>query len=246
MKKPLQISSRFPRFKRVSLVDMVFESIKDEIVSGKFVHDEKLPSQEIFSKELGVSRTVVREAWNKLASVGLVKIIHGHGSFVSFPDTDYLLEPIYDAIQLNKNTTQELFESRFYLEIIIVRLAAKRRKQSDITMLYKLVDEMEINSRKNDIAQIVQSDIEFHQALADISRNMVLKQFLLTIRKMIQNFLEDYTKIPGTPQSAIKYHTQIIKAIDKKDPILAQSTMELHLMNVIETMNRTLNLTLDF
>jgi DNA-binding FadR family transcriptional regulator len=113
MKKSIKSKVTLPHFKRGNLVEMVFVAIRDEILSGKFKPGEKLDSQEIFCKEFGVSRTVVREAWNKLASIGLIKTIHGHGSFVSHPDASNILDPICDAIQLDKNSTQDLLESRF-------------------------------------------------------------------------------------------------------------------------------------
>ena len=245
MKNSINTSVKLPHFKRGNLVEMVFNAIRDEILSGKFKQEEKLASQEFFCKEFGVSRTVVREAWNKLASIGLIKTIHGHGSFVSHPDASIILDPICDAIHFDKNTTRDLLESRFYLETIIVRLAAKRSTQKDIATLSKIVELMEINAAKNNTKQTIRYDIEFHQSLADISQNMVLKRFLLTISKMIKRFLEDYTKIPGTSQRAINYHQRIINAVAKKDPDLAEKEMKEHLIDVINTLRKTLNLKLE-
>ena len=245
MKNSINTKVTLPHFKRGNLVEMVFNAIKDEVLSGKFKQGEKLASQEVFCKDFGVSRTVVREAWNKLASIGLIKTIHGHGSFVNHPDASNILDPICDAIQLDKNSTQDLLESRFYLETIIVRLAAKRSTQKDIDKLSKIVELMEINANKNNSKQTIRYDIEFHQSLADISQNMVLKRFLLTISKMIQRFLEDYTKIPGTSQNAISYHKRIIRAVAKKDPDLAEAAMKAHLEDVIHTLRETLDLALD-
>ena len=245
MKNSIKTKVTLPHFKRGNLVEMVFDAIRDEVLSGKFKQGEKLASQEVFCKDFGVSRTVVREAWNKLASIGLIKTIHGHGSFVNHPDASNILDPICDAIQLDKNSTQDLLESRFYLETIIVRLAAKRSTQKDIAKLSKIVELMEINAGKNNNKQTIRYDIEFHQGLADISQNMVLKRFLLTISKMIQRFLEDYTKIPGTSQNAISYHKRIIRAVAKKDPDLAEAEMKAHLEDVINTLRETLDLALD-
>ncbi len=132
MKKSMKTKMDLPPFKRGNLVEMVFNALKNEILSGKFKRGEKLASQEIFCKEMGVSRTVVREAWNKLASLGL-----------------------------------------------------------------------------------------------------------------IQRFLEDYTKIPGTSQRAISYHKRIIQSVAKKDSDLAEAEMKEHLMDVINTLRETLDLTLD-
>ena len=203
MKNSINTKVTLPHFKRGNLVEMVFNAIRDEVLSGKFKQGEKLASQEVFCKDFGVSRTVVREAWNKLASIGLIKTIHGHGSFVNHPDASNILDPICDAIQLDKNSTQDLLESRFYLETIIVRLAAKRSTQKDIDKLSKIVELMEINANKNNSKQTIRYDIEFHQSLADISQNMVLKRFLLTISKMIQHFLPAAPDRSPRPRCAV-------------------------------------------
>jgi GntR family transcriptional repressor for pyruvate dehydrogenase complex len=230
---------------RGNLVEMVFDAIKDEILCGRFKQGEKLASQDTFCKEMGVSRTVVREAWNKLASIGLIKTIHGHGTFVNHPDANNILDPICDAIQLDQNSTRDLLESRLYLETIIVSLAAKRNKQKDIDRLSKIVEIMEINANNNNIKETIRYDVEFHKALAEISQNLVLKRFLLTISKMIHSFLEKYQKIPGTSQNAISYHKRILRAVQKKDSDLAESEMKEHIKDVINTLRETLNLSLD-
>ncbi len=89
-------------------------------------------------------------------------------------------------------------------------------------------------------------DIEFHQTLADISQNMVLKHLLLAISTMIKRFLEDYIKIPGTSKSAVSYHKSIIKALVEKDSDLAEAEMKAHLMDKIKTLPEKLNLNVRF
>ena len=111
MKNPVQTKFSLPKFKRGNLVEMVFNTLRDEILSGKFEQGEKLTSQETFCKELGVSRTVVREAWNRLSSVGLVKTLHGHGSFVNHPDASNMMEAIYkSAINYHKRIIKAIVE----------------------------------------------------------------------------------------------------------------------------------------
>ena len=231
-------SSFLPNLKRGSLVELVCSTLRNEILSGKYQKGERLASQEEFCKQLGVSRTVIREAWNKLSSMGLIQTLQGQGSFVSSPSAQKVIEPMSDAIRLDKSTSQELLETRFYLETITVRLAAHRSEEKDIAKLNEIVAQMENHSKKNNAKATIEYDIAFHQAIAEISQNMLLKQFLLTISMLIQRFLEDYTKVPGTSQRAVNYHKRIIKAIEQKKPDLAEVEMKDHLMDVINTLQR--------
>ena len=153
-----------------------------------------------------------------------------------------MMEAIYNTVWLDKNSTQELLETRFYLEAVIARLAARRNGPKDIDRLNKIVDLMEVSSIQKNNKESIRYDIEFHQTLADISQNMVLKHLLLAISTMIKRFLEDYTKIPGTSKSAINYHKRIIKAIVEKDSDLAEAEMIAHPMDVIKTLREELNL----
>jgi DNA-binding FadR family transcriptional regulator len=126
-----------------------------------------------------------------------------------------------------------------------LRNVISKQISTGLAKLSKIFELMEISANKNNYKQTIRYDIEFQHALADISQNMVLKRFLLPISKMIQRFLEDYTKIPGISQRAISYHKRIIQAVAKKDSDLAEAEMKEHLMDVINTLRETLNLALD-
>ena len=143
---------------------------------------------------------------------------------------------------MNKNSTQELLETRFYLEAVIARLAARRNEPKDIDRLNKIVDLMEVSSIQKNNNESIRYDIEFHQTLIDISQNMVLKHLLLANSTMIKRFLEDYTKIPETSKSAISYHKLIIKALVEKDSDFAEAEMKAHTIDVIKTLREKLNI----
>ena len=69
----------------VSLVDRVAEVLSDEITSGRLSPGDRLPSEVQLVEQLGVSRTVVREAVSRLRNAGLVEPRQGSGVFVLAP-----------------------------------------------------------------------------------------------------------------------------------------------------------------
>ena len=69
--------------KRVSIVQQVEQVIADRIADGTYAVDTKLPAEMTLSKQLGVGRGTVREAFRLLEAKGLVEIRPGRGAFVS-------------------------------------------------------------------------------------------------------------------------------------------------------------------
>ena len=72
-----------PNLEQGNLAERVFETLRDNILWGQFADGERLAPQELSGEQLGVSRTVIREALNKLALLGLVDIRQGIWTSIS-------------------------------------------------------------------------------------------------------------------------------------------------------------------
>ena len=226
----------FPSFKRNNLVEMVFDALKENILSGKFKEGDRLPTQEILAQQFGVSRTVMREALNKLSSLGLIGSYQGRGTFVHSPDAKTVMEPLFNALLLDKTSTRELMEARYYLEGIIARLAAKRIDLQQIKPLQELVISMEQHVHTGNIEAFVEEDLLFHLKLADISKNSILKRVIETLREMMFKLVGSVSRIPGTAQRAVDYHKRIFHALAQNDPDRAEYEMHQHILDVIKVL----------
>ncbi|MDT3995580.1 GntR family transcriptional regulator, partial [Mammaliicoccus fleurettii] len=69
--------------KRTSLVDVAVENLKEYITEHQFKNGDKLPSEKMLIEQLGVSRTVVREAISRLQQSGLIQVKSGSGMFIT-------------------------------------------------------------------------------------------------------------------------------------------------------------------
>ena len=101
-----------PNLRQGNLVEKVFETLRDNILSGQFQDGERLPPQESLGEQLGVSRTVIREALNKLATLGLVDIRQGSGTYVRATRAGGVMSPTLAILMANKGSMQELTETR--------------------------------------------------------------------------------------------------------------------------------------
>lgn len=228
----------FPSFKRNSLVEMVFTTLKENILSGKLSNGEMLPSQEALAEQFGVSRTVIRESIKQLSSLGLIKSYQGRGTFVQPASAKTVLAPMLDAFFLNESSTRELMETRLYLEKVIARLAARRVEPEDITSLERILDTMRQRANSGDVEGYAIVDSSFHLKLAEISRNSILASILENLREIIHEFMKSYGRIEGAIERAMNCHKRILNALAKKDPEMAEREMELHILDIIETLRK--------
>jgi GntR family transcriptional repressor for pyruvate dehydrogenase complex len=223
-----------PSFKRDNLVEMVFETLKGKILEGEFKDGDRLPTQEDLCQQFGVSRTVMRGALHKLSSLGLIESYQGRGTFVCHPKTKTMLEPLLvNALLLDKPTTRELIETRYYLERVIVRLAAKHIDDKQAEVLQDLVRQMDRNFQEGNIEAFSEGDLAFHIKLAEISKNSILKRLIEVIREMLAKFLDEFNRTPGAAERANEHHRKICDAVVRHDADSAEKGMQLHLRDVM-------------
>lgn len=238
-------STALPYFKRENLVEMVFDALKEKILNGHFKDGERLPTQEELCQQFGVSRTVMIGAFHKLSSLKLIESQQGRGTFVRMPNSNIVLEPIVNALLLDKPTTRELIETRYYLERSIVRLAAKRIDVQQAEELQHIVHEMKRNFQDGNIEAFSRGDLAFHMKLAEVSQNSILKRLIGVIREMLATFLEEFNRTPGAAERANEHHRKICDAIVAHDADSAEREMQLHLQDVMEILHAQYELDVD-
>ena len=84
----------------------------DMISSGEYGAGDRLPPERILVEQLGVSRTVVREALNLLETRGLIRVEHGRGAIVSADGADALHNNLGFLLRMEPSTLWELMEMR--------------------------------------------------------------------------------------------------------------------------------------
>lgn len=221
---------------REKLSERLFDIFKRDILSGHWKDGERLPTIEQLASQMRVSRTAMREALQKLSSIGLVEMRHGSGTYVKHLSANMLIEPMMDALSLEDNSTHELMEVRFYFEQIAARLAAVRAQPGDIAFLAGIHESMIDAMEQGDLAVFAQHDFLFHFALARIAGNRILRKIITVIREMMQQFINNYSRLPGAPGVAVEDHLRIIRAMEQHDPEAAEQAMKFHLQHVISTL----------
>lgn len=185
----------------------------------------RLPPERLLAEQLGVSRTVMREATKRLESQGLLEIRHGSGTWV----VNQLHKPVCGSLSLAmpklKERLRQLNEARLLVEPEIARQAATRRRKSHLALLGECQQTLFDSSNTK---AAVEADIAFHRALADAAGNEVFKLMLESIAELGRASRSATIGCVGK-EKAHTQHASILAAVEAGDAEAAAKTMRAHL-----------------
>lgn len=220
--------SNFKQLDTSSLVDRVEENIVQLLQEKKLKVGDSIPTEQELSVNLGVSRTVVREALLRLRMMGLIESKKRKGSVITSPDLFGVLSKSMNPHILDQDTLREIFEIRLVLEIGMADFIFQHITPSDIEELKKIVNN-EPSVSQNYLFNI-DHEIAFHGKLYDITGNATLRKFqgmLLPIFDYVHN--SGMLKKQG--QNKYVSHKGLVDILENGSPELFRNAMRNHLEN---------------
>jgi len=197
------------------LRELVFESLREAIISGKLPSGERVMEIQM-AEEMGVSRTPVREAIRKLELEGLVVMIPRKGAYVA---------------GISLKDIADVFEIRGALEGLAAELAAERITEEELEDLERYLVKISEESESGDLDKVVETDTDFHSLIYRASRNQRLFQIINNLREQIQRFRTTSLSYPGRMKVAVEEHRKIVEAISGRDGELARKLAQEHIEN---------------
>jgi GntR family transcriptional repressor for pyruvate dehydrogenase complex len=228
------ILSKFEEVVVESPVDLIIRQIKNLLSTGQLKQGDRLPSERQLAERFGVGRTQVRDATKKLEFYGIIKTMPQSGSFIAGLEISALEGLITDILKMDNCDVYSLVETRYILEANAAKLCAVRRTEKDLVALEKTMEAYESKIINN--ASAVEEDLAFHRAIAEGSKNMVLKSLLMTI---MPDIMINYGKFKmcdsdaKVSKAAIE-HRQLLEAIRDKNPTSAEEIIKEHLRGVMD------------
>jgi len=208
----------------------IFEEFQQRIRHGDWLPGERIPSISHLAKELQVGAGSIREALRSLQSIGLVKIEHGSGVYVTgahpFTELSGHFQNVGDGLLL------ALAETRRILEPELALLAAERGTDEELIEIEGLVYQMEEASQHG--ADFAELDVLFHRKIAYAARNPILYQ---TMEGVSDLFLESRQAIlldPNALLRALRYHALIAEALKLRNAPQAQLLMQGHMNSMLD------------
>lgn len=217
------------RIMNSSRADSIASTLEEAILRGDYCDGEKLDEIRL-AGEFGVSRTPIREAFQKLASSGLIEQIPNRGVYVCLPGPVELVE---------------LFELMGELESSCARLAAMRISDSAIDELLvanKACQEAVENSDRN---QYYDHNETFHLTIYRQSGNRVLEAETRKLHQRLKPYRRLQLQARGRLAQSMAEHESIVDALKVGDSIKASELMRAHVAVQGEKFNNLLRLTPD-
>jgi DNA-binding FadR family transcriptional regulator len=200
--------------KRSYIYDEVVHKLQQQLVSGKYKKGDKLPSEPEMMEQFGVGRSSIREAIRILANTGLLRVQQGLGTFVEMENGTLI--PWYQRLQ-NANS-KDLNEVRQLLELKIAEKAALNRTQKDISQMALFLKRRLTAAQKNLPNECIEADIQFHLAIAEAAKNVILSDLYKNIAAQLKkSFSQAFT---NTDMFLIKHsqHEALLQSIIDRDP----------------------------
>lgn len=212
--------TEYPSFQQIhypKISEVTYDLIKEKIVSKEFAPGARLDLEEI-GKHLGVSRTPLKQAVDRLALEGLIQVLPRSGTFVSNPSSQEIAES---------------FEVRIVLEVYAVGLAAERIREEELGNLKRLLDQLQQLNAEQDSGrrypQYVKVDHLFHHQIIAITGNSRLLQAFEHENVHAQMARIRYPHPEDELDLVQAEHGRILKALVQHDPEAARKAMQAHL-----------------
>ncbi|WP_170606846.1 FadR/GntR family transcriptional regulator [Ruegeria arenilitoris] len=199
----------------------IAQAIRDAIVSGALIVDERLPSETELSDQFRVSRPTVREALKRLAAQSLIRTQRGAagGAFVNrlnFEDA-YSQQITTSTLLLSMNAVSfdTACEARYALERACAALSADRRTPDHLaTMRTEIFRQSQPGLTDEAFCT---SDVAFHRALVDGAGNPVLSYQLAGAVEAMQPLMNMITFTARSREAIIAMHSKIADALEARD-----------------------------
>jgi GntR family transcriptional repressor for pyruvate dehydrogenase complex len=209
------------------LVDRVVEELQRLIIEGHLETGMRLPPERELAAQIGVSRTVVREAVQILTTKGLLETTHGVGTIVRDVTLDNISESLNWLLRTNGVSLDDLHQVRSILEVENIRQAVLLATDEDVADLRRILDEMRTATTNAELFAL--KDAEFHAALARISQNPLLMILLDSISDLIHEVRINVSQYPDLFATVIPDHDALVDLVAARDVQAACRTMQIHL-----------------
>lgn len=204
---------------KYSLRGRVFQSIREDILSGRYEQNTELKEAAI-GAELGVSRTPVREALRQLELEGLVTIIPNRGAYVNM---------------ITAKDVQDIYVIRSMLEGLCARWATQSITAEQLDSMEETLCLSEYHTSKKNYEKLYELDSLFHEQLYEAGGSRILNHILSDFHDYVKMVRKATISTSSRSVTSTEEHRAIFEAIKEKDPDKAEALAKEHVKHTIES-----------
>lgn len=208
-----------------SLEEKVYLTLEEQIISQKLRPGESITEMKL-SRELGVSRTPVREALQRLDREGLIKLVPNKGAVV---------------LGISEKDLIDIYKIRMRLEGLATSIAAEKR---DPEFCRELCDNVELTGfymEKGDIEKVKNLDSQFHDIIYRSCESRMLGKTLSELHRYIASYRKLSLAVDGRIERSLSEHREIYDAIVRGDAAAADALTSEHVERALENLLKIMN-----
>ena len=223
-----------------SLTGDVKGTLLDWIREGRYPAESQLPSVPQLVEQLGVSRTVVREALQALVGMDLIEMRPGMGSFVRSVPPDMIVNADVMAALIDSNTMVYVIHARMALESAVAALAVTQATDADFAAMEAIVDQLGATAALDQ--PVFALTPAFHVAVAHATHNPVLESVVSSFNALMAKTGELLENDAGHGYRSREYasHRDLLRVFRQRDPDAARIAMSDHIQQTLDVLERIL------
>lgn len=196
--------------------ETTLRALRDMIVGGQLPVGQALRQDEL-AAQLGISRTPLREAFQTLATEGLVRLDPHRGAVVTQPSAQQLLDT---------------YEIREALEVVAGRTAALRSTPAHADRVARILGQMTTDVTPDDWAEL---NSRFHAEIYSVVSNAQLLALIEIVRNRAELYVRILARQDGRTRDADDSHTQMLAALRRNDADAMERLIRSHLRSTADT-----------
>jgi len=222
-----------------SLVQTAIDAVSQHMRESNMRVGDTLPGEGYFAERLGVSRAVMREAFQALAALKLIDVANGRKPRVGALDGSVIATSLAHALSTAQIKVVDVWDVRRTIEVRTAMLAAANASAAQADRIVDLAEKLEAEDEADD--HTTDTDIAFHLAIAEASGNELFHQIVISFVPLMK------VAIPqawGTRQTSdqrrdsVDRHRKLAKAIKSRDVEGAGQWMSAHFDETVGIMLR--------
>ncbi|MBE5743682.1 MAG: FadR family transcriptional regulator [Clostridiales bacterium] len=195
---------------KIPLSDKTYDKIIEYFQSLSLQEGDSIPSENEFSKLLGVSRVVVRDALKKLRDEKVIVTFKGKGSFIANPENF----EFKSSVNLSYENFVKIMRFRQVLECEAIKDVAKTIKDHEVSTLVALLEKMRSLRSKHEISLV---DFEFHYQIVKYSNNEYFIKAFLDAKDDIIACFSLMNDLSGSESWSINVHEKLVNYLKNHD-----------------------------
>lgn len=212
-----------------SLVQTAIDAVNHHMREAELKVGDTLPGEGYFAERLGVSRAVMREAFQALAALKLIDVANGRKPKVGALDGSVIAASLDHAISTSQIKVFDVWDVRRTIEMRTAALAATNASAAQAARIVELAEKLEAEDHADD--QTTDTDIEFHLAIAEASGNELFHQIVISFVPLMKVAIPQAWRTRQTAderRDSVDRHRKLAQAIAHRNPDDARQWMGSH------------------